>query len=102
MKVKVIRKGDTVQVGVLRIKVLPNSSPSPAKAAEIRASGWAPQTRDFSGAEGAESLEKQIRSCVAHGWTLNLRQRDGSLLKIDLSNLPTQSLTIKRDGLEIQ
>jgi hypothetical protein len=98
----ITRKGDTITVGNLRLRVLPTPAPSASEQAKIRASGWVPQTVSFSGEQVAAGLEKEMRNWAVMGWTLNLRQKDGSLLKIDLNNPPTASYIIKRDGLEIQ
>lgn len=99
----ITRKGDTITVdGKLKLRILPAPAPSPSEAAKIRAKGWVPQTVSFSGEQMATGLESELRDWAAMGWTLNLRQKDGSLLKIDLSDPPANTFTVKRDGLEIQ
>lgn len=98
----ITRKGDTIKVGNLSLTTLPSLGPSASEAAKIRANGFIPQEVSFSGEQVAASLETQIRNWVAMGWTINLRQKDGSLLKIDPNNPPAAAYTIKRDGMEIQ
>lgn len=100
---QITRNGDTITVdGKLILTVIPSPAPSAERQAEIRRSGWVPQMISFSGEQCAEPLERNMNNWLAMGWTLNLRQKDGSLLKIDLRNPPAASFTIKADGLEVQ
>lgn len=99
---KITRNNEVITIGQLTIIVLSAPAPSVERQAEIRRTGWIPRTVGFSASEMAEALERDIKNWQRMGQTLNLRQKDGSLLKISLNDPPRATFTIKRDGLEIQ
>lgn len=84
----ITRNNEIITIGPLTIIVLPAPAPSLEQQAEMRRAGWIPRTVGFSASEMAEALERDIRNWQAIGWTLNLRQKNASLLKINLKNPP--------------